>query len=128
MAAEAGAQVVALDSDAAAIELSGGRVPSGQPITALVANIARPTPRWDGETESSCRCSNVSAGQFDLVLMLAVIHHLILREQIPLAHIGDSAPASRAGGCWSSGCRPPTPCFRSGCAAAIDLYGQLVRG
>jgi hypothetical protein len=29
-------------------------------------------------------------GKLDLVLMLAVIHHLILREQVPLGHIGGS--------------------------------------
>lgn len=90
MAAEAGADVVALDSDAAAIEsLWRTALEQGRAVTALVANIARPTPAAGWRNREQLSLLDRLAGKFDLVLMLAVIHHLILREQLPLAHIGD---------------------------------------
>jgi len=90
MAAEAGAKVVALDSDAAAIEsLWLAAWAQGQAVTALVANIARPTPAAGWRNREQLSLLDRLTGKFDLVLMLAVIHHLILREQLPLAHIGD---------------------------------------
>jgi len=90
MAAEAGAEVVALDSDAAAIEsLWLTASARGQAVTALVANIARPTPAVGWRNREQLSLLDRLAGKFDLVLMLAVIHHLILQEQLPLAHIAD---------------------------------------
>ncbi len=90
MAAKAGAEVVALDSDAAAIEALWEKCWQKQhPVTALVANIARPTPAVGWRNLEQLSLLERLEGRFDLVLMLAVIHHLILREQLPLAHIGD---------------------------------------
>jgi SAM-dependent methyltransferase len=90
MAAKAGAEVVALDSDAAAIEALWRKCRQKQhPVTALVANIARPTPAVGWRNQEQHSLLERLEGKFDLMLMLAVIHHLILREQLPLAHIGD---------------------------------------
>ena len=47
---------------------------------------AQPLPSA-GRIPSPSRCCPVSKAQFDLVLMLAVIHHLMLMEQIPLPAI-----------------------------------------
>ncbi len=90
MAANAGAEVVALDSDVAAIEALWKKCSQQQqPVTALVANIARPIPAVGWRNQEQLSLLERLAGKFDLVLMLAVIHHLILREQVPLAHIAD---------------------------------------
>ena len=43
--------------------------------------------RWAGAMVNTARCWGRLEGQFDLVLMLAVIHHLLLMEQIPLRAI-----------------------------------------
>ena len=88
MAAESGAQVVALDSDSAALEvLWRTAAQRNKPVTALVANIARPTPAAGWRNREHLSLLARLTGKFDLVLMLAVIHHLILREQLPLSHI-----------------------------------------
>jgi SAM-dependent methyltransferase len=88
LAADAGAEVVAIDSDHAAIEaLWRAAAQQGQHITSLVANIARPTPAVGWRNQEQLSLLDRLTGKFDLVLMLAVIHHLILREQVPLAHI-----------------------------------------
>jgi SAM-dependent methyltransferase len=86
--AETGVEVVALERDAASAEriflMSRQR---NLPIHTIHADLARPTPAagWDNN-ESSALLPRLEA-QFDLVLMLAVIHHLLLLEQIPLAAI-----------------------------------------
>ena len=88
LVAETGAEVVALERDAASADrifrLSQARK---LPIQTIHADLARPTPAvgWDNK-ESSALLSRLE-GQFDLVLMLAVVHHLLLLEQIPLQAI-----------------------------------------
>jgi 2-polyprenyl-3-methyl-5-hydroxy-6-metoxy-1,4-benzoquinol methylase len=88
LAASAGAQVVAMERDAASAErlfcMSRARNLS---ITTIHADLARPTPAAGWENAESLALLPRLEGQFDLVLMLAVIHHLILMEQIPLPAI-----------------------------------------
>ena len=126
MAAEAGAKVVALDSDTAAIDaLWRTAERARQPITALVANIARPTPAVGWGNGEQLSLLHRLEGQFDLVLMLAVIHHLILREQIPLSHIaGLSAGLTRR---WLilEWVPPSDPMFQEWLRGRDDLYGHL---
>ena len=88
LAADSGAKVVALDSDSAALEgLWRTAALDNKSITALVANIARPTPAAGWKYSEHLSLLDRLDGKFDLVLLLAVIHHLILREQLPLTHI-----------------------------------------
>ena len=85
LAASTGASVVALERDAAAADRLYKRAIAQQlDILAIHADLARPTPAvgWDN-SESTSLLSRLE-GQFDLVLLLAVIHHLLLMEQIPL--------------------------------------------
>ena len=92
LAAENGAQVVALERDAAAAEsLFRMSRKSRLSIQTIHADLARPTPAvgWDNR-ETSTLLHRLEA-QSEMVLMLAVIHHLILMEQIPIAAILDLA-------------------------------------
>ena len=86
--AEKGAQVVALERDVeAADRLFLRSRDAGLSILTMCADLARPTPAvgWQNAEYSSLLAR--LEGQFDLVLMLAVIHHLLLMEQIPLRAI-----------------------------------------
>jgi SAM-dependent methyltransferase len=100
LAASFGAQVVALERDEAAAERLfqttvshahnarlAPTIQTPQTIQTIHADLARPTPAvgWDN-SESTALLPRLE-GQFDLVLMLAVIHHLLLLEQIPLPDI-----------------------------------------
>ena len=88
LAASLGASVIALERDAAAAERIYQRSVAQQlDILTLHADLARPTPAagWLN-TESSALLPRLEQ-QADMVLMLAVIHHLILMEQIPLTRI-----------------------------------------
>lgn len=88
LAASSGAQVVALERDAEAAEkiVSMSQAKS-LPIQTIHADLARPTPAVGWENRESSSLLSRLEGRFDLVLMLAVIHHLVLLEQIPLGAI-----------------------------------------
>ena len=90
LAASQGAQVVALERDmAAADRLFKMARERNLAVQTIHADIARPTPAVGWQNAESVALLPRLEGQFDLVLMLAVIHHLILMEQIPLAAILD---------------------------------------
>jgi SAM-dependent methyltransferase len=132
LAAQAGAEVVALDSDAAAIEVLWRRTFEQKlPITAMVANFARPTPAvgWRNREQLSLldRLTGKGryAGKFDLVLMLAVIHHLILREQLPLRHIADLCASLTRRWLVLEWVPPTDPMFQEWLRGRDDLYGSL---
>jgi SAM-dependent methyltransferase len=125
LAAEAGAEVVALDSDAAAIDTLWRSVTQRHSITALVANIARPTPAAGWRNREQLSLLARLAGNFDLVMMLAVIHHLILREQIPLAHIGDLCASLTRRWLVLEWVPPSDPMFQEWLRGRDHLYGQL---
>ena len=88
LAAQMGATVVALERDAASADrLFRMACERTLPIQIIHADVARPTPSVGWENSESSALLPRLDGQFDLVLMLAVIHHLVLMEQIPLPAI-----------------------------------------
>ena len=126
LAAEAGAKVVALDSDTAAMQaLWNSARQNNQPITALVANIARPTPAAGWRNREHLSLLDRLTGNFDLVLMLAVIHHLILREQLPLAHIASLCSSLTRRGLLLEWVPPSDPMYREWLHGRDDLYGDF---
>ena len=126
MAAETGAKVVALDSDAAAIEaLWEMAARENLAITALVANIARPTPAAGWRNREQLSLLDRLTGKFDLVLMLAVIHHLILREQLPLEHIAELCSSLTRRWLLVEWVPPSDPMYQEWLRGRDELYGQL---
>jgi SAM-dependent methyltransferase len=92
LAATNGARVVALERDAAAAEsLYRMSRKSRLSIQTIHADLARPTPAVGWENHETSTLLHRLEAQSDLVLMLAVIHHLILMEQIPIRSIIDLA-------------------------------------
>jgi SAM-dependent methyltransferase len=88
LAAETGAEVVSIDTDLQAVDrLCADLKDSGKNILPLCVDLAHPTPAagWENREYSSflSRCT----GHFDTVMMLAVLHHLLLRNQIPMDRI-----------------------------------------
>jgi len=88
IAAKCGAEVVAWDTDAQASELNRREAEKKKlAVTALVANPARPTPAVGWRNAESLSLLQRARGRFDCVMMLGLIHHLLLSEQIPLAEV-----------------------------------------
>jgi SAM-dependent methyltransferase len=126
LAADAGAKIVSLDSDSAALEvLWRTAAKQNKPITALVADIARPTPAAGWRNREHFSLLDRLAGGFDLVLMLAVIHHLILRHQLPLTHIAGLCATLTRRWLLLEWVPPSDPMFQEWLRGRDDLYGHL---
>jgi hypothetical protein len=80
--------VVAVDSDAAVVG-SLWRTASQRHlnILPLVVNIAQPTPPTGWRNRECPSFLQRARGSFDMVLMLAFIHHLLVSERVPLFEI-----------------------------------------
>ena len=88
LSAEMGAEVVALERDMeSADRIYRMARERNLSIQTIHADIARPTPAVGWQNQESPALLPRLEGHFDLVLMLAVIHHLVLMEQIPLPAI-----------------------------------------
>jgi SAM-dependent methyltransferase len=92
LAARAGARVVALDYDPVVLgQVWRAARAERLNILPLAVNITRPSP---GVGWCNVECTpflDRARGKFDAVLMLAVIHHMLVTERVPLADILDLA-------------------------------------
>jgi SAM-dependent methyltransferase len=88
LAAQAGAEVVAVDLDAACAGAIWRRAREQKlNILPLVLNLARPSPALGWRNGECPSFLDRATGAFDGVLMLALIHHLLVTERIPLEEI-----------------------------------------
>jgi SAM-dependent methyltransferase len=84
----AGARVVAIDTDEASTGIHYENTHKNrQPVLALCADIARPTPSAGWKNLESFSLLDRFRKRFDGILMLGLMHHLLVSDQIPLAEI-----------------------------------------
>jgi SAM-dependent methyltransferase len=87
-------EVVALDIDERSVAAIWERARAGRlPILPLVGNFGRPTPALGWRNRELESLLARAAGSFDLVLMLAVVHHLRVTEGVPVAEQLDAVAA-----------------------------------
>jgi SAM-dependent methyltransferase len=89
LAARAGARVVALDSDPIVVgNIWRAAFHEQLDVLPLVVDLARPTPAM-GWRNRECESflDRARESRFDVVLMLAVLHHLLVSERIPLNEV-----------------------------------------
>lgn len=90
IAADCGASVVAWDPDVSATEINWqGANRDNHAILPLVADFARPTPAIGWRNSECASLLSRASGSFECVLMLGVLHHLLVADQIPLVQILD---------------------------------------
>lgn len=127
LAAQCGAQqTVACDTDEAAVEQLWLRSRSSNlPIQPLVVDFARPTPATGWENGENLSFLERAAGRFDLVLLLGVLHHLLLSDQIPVERI--AALSARLTRQWlmAEWISADDPMFRALLRERDALYGWL---
>jgi SAM-dependent methyltransferase len=88
LAADAGAEVVSIDTDMQAVDrLCASLKGSDRSILPLCVDLAHPTPAVGWENRENASFLSRCTGHFDTVMMLAVLHHLLLRNQIPMDSI-----------------------------------------
>jgi SAM-dependent methyltransferase len=91
-AARQGAEVVAIDSDPV-VAGSIWRKASAERLNVLplVLDLTRPTPAVGWRNQECPAFLERARGEFDLVMMLAVVHHMLVTERIPLEDLLDLA-------------------------------------
>jgi SAM-dependent methyltransferase len=126
IAAGAGARVVGWDTDVASSDrnLTEARA-AGLPILPLVADVARPTPAVGWRNSESLPLLERAYQRFDCVLMLGIVHHLLLADQIPMPDV--AALLSSLTRRWSIVEWVPKtdPRFIDLCRGRDELYGHL---
>src|SRR5215813_2221332 len=88
IAAGAGVEVVAIDQDAHVVdEVWRQAAAQNLDILPLVVDLTRPSPAagWRNSEHESFLMR--AEGYFDAVLMIAVVHHMLVTERIPLSEI-----------------------------------------
>ena len=129
--ARAGVEVVALERDGAAAERIFRMAEAEKlPVQVIHADFARPTPAagWQNAESSALLprlAGPIDEGQFDLILMLAVIHHLVLLDQIPLASIVALLHRLTRRHLIVEWVPPTDPMFQDLMRGREDLYGNL---
>ncbi len=92
LAARSGSAVVAIDYDPVVVgELWRRASAEHLDILPLVVNLTRPTPATGWRNRECASFLDRARGGFDMVFMLAVLHHMLVTERIPLDEIVDLA-------------------------------------
>ncbi len=132
LAARSGADVTAIDYDpVVAGALWRHAQAENLPILPLVVNLARPTPACGWNNRETPSFLDRARGHFDAVLMLALIHHLLVTERIPLEAVidlaGDLVSQSAAGIVLIEFIAAEDSMFRRLVRGRDELYRHLTR-
>lgn len=126
MAAQAGARVVALDTDLLSTELHYKRAHRKRDsILPLHADIARPTPSAGWKNLESLGLLARCRHRFDCILMLGLLHHLLVSDQIPLDEIARLVAELAPRALLIEWIPPSDTMFQQICRGRDDLYGTL---
>ncbi len=126
LAAASGARVVAWDTDTVATERSWREAISQQAdILPIVADVARPTPAAGWNNAETLSLLHRSRGRFDLVMMLAVLHHLLASDQIPIESVASLAREVTRRWLLIEWVSPADPKFRELSRGRDELYSHL---
>ncbi len=92
LAARSGASVVSIDFDPVVLGTLWRQARAEKwNILPLMVNLTRPTPSLGWRNRECASFLDRARGHFDTVLMLAVIHHMLVTERVPLPDILDLA-------------------------------------
>ena len=128
LAAREGASVVAIDSDPAVAgaiwrEASKSRLD----VLPLVVDLTRPTPAIGWRNRECAGFLDRARGRFDMVMMLAVLHHMLVTERIPLEEIFEVAHEMTREYVLIEFVAPEDPMFRRIARGRDRLYSHLTR-
>jgi len=128
MAAAAGASVVSIDTDpesVAALWRSANN--AGADILPLVVDFARPTPAAGWRCQEQDSFLERAEGFFDCAFFLAVTHHLMVTDQIPLDQIFEVAASVTSRWLLIEYVGPADPMFRRLTRGRDSLYAGFSR-
>lgn len=126
IAALAGSSVVAVDFDPAAVGRLWMRATEKKlDILPLVVDLCRPTPALGWRNRESLSFLDRARGQFDMVMMLALVHHMLVTERVPLEEILDLACELSTDLLLIEFIEPADPMFRRLLRGRDTLYAHL---
>lgn len=126
--AAAQGEVVALDIDERSVAAIWDRARAKRlPILPLVGNFGRPTPALGWRNRELESLLGRAAGSFDLVLMLAVVHHLRVTEGVPVAEQFDAVAAITRRHLLVEYVPVTDPMFAAIARGREPLYGDCLR-
>jgi len=125
-----GVSVVAIDCDPAVVgTIWRGASREGLEVLPLVVDLTRPTPAlgWRNRECASFleRGLQRAGGGFDLVLMLAVAHHMLVTERVPLDELLDLAAELGREYVLIEFVAPEDPMFQRIVRGRGELYSHL---
>jgi SAM-dependent methyltransferase len=128
LAARTGAAVVAIDTDPVVVGSIFRRARAEKlDIQALVVDLTRPTPATGWRNQECASFLDRAAGSFDLVLMLALLHHLVVTERIPLEELLALAAEISRDYLLIEFVAPEDPMFRRIVRGREALYSHLTK-
>jgi SAM-dependent methyltransferase len=126
IAARAGARVVAWDTDVASSDANWNEARNGGlAILPLVADVARPTPAVGWRNAESLTLLERARGRFDCVLMLGILHHMLLADQIPMADVASLLASITTRSAIVEWVPKSDPRFIDLCRGRDELYQHL---
>jgi SAM-dependent methyltransferase len=128
LAARVGAEVTAIDYDPVVVGSLWRRAQKENlSILPLVVNLSRPTPATGWENQENPSFLSRARGHFDALLMLALIHHLLVTERVPLDAVLDLAAELTTGIALIEYVSPEDSMFRRLVRGRDALYAHLTR-
>lgn len=128
LAARAGAAVVAIDTDLACVGALWQQAQAEQlQVLPLVVDLSRPSAAKGWRNRESASFLERAIGGFDLVLMLAVLHHLLVTERVPLNEALDLAADLTTGCLVVEFVGPGDPMFQTLARGREALHAGLNR-
>lgn len=126
LAALAGASVVAIDSDPTVVGRIWQRATEKKlDILPLVVDLCRPTPALGWRNRECPSFLDRANRGFDMVAMLAVIHHMLVTERVPLEEILSLARELTTDLLLIEFVEPDDPMFRRLVRGRDALYAHL---
>jgi len=126
LAANSGSSVVSIDSDADSVGRLWRRASeNGLDILPLVVDLCRPTPALGWRNAETTSFLDRARQSFDLVMMLAVIHHILVSERVPLEEILELASELTTHLLLIEFIEPSDPMFRRLARGRDALYAHL---
>jgi SAM-dependent methyltransferase len=126
LAAGAGASVVAIDQDPVVVgETWSAAVSKRADVLPLVVDLCRPTPATGWMNRECPSFLDRARGAFDAVLMLAVMHHMLVTERIPLESILEIAAELTSDALVIEFIGPDDPMFRRLVRGREELHRDL---
>ncbi len=127
-AARAGAHVVALDTDPVVVgRLYRRAAAETLLIVPLVINVAQPSPATGWRNRECPSFLERAVGRFDAVLMLAILHHLLVTERVPLDSVIELAADLTRDWLIIEFIAPEDPMFRRIVRGREELHAGLDR-